>query len=236
KSISKVIVAAAVDDTRYTLNGIFTVLSADSIIMVATDAHRLALSEIKDKLKNVDGETNFIIPRKGAQEIMNLLKEVDSKEGSKLLFKAEQNNIFFRIGDKLLVSRVIEGKYPQYEKVIPKGNDIEMIFNKEALKQVLNRIDLVASEKSHAVIFSFDKSHVKMYSSSPEFGEGEEKLEINYGGEEFKIAFNARYLIDFLSSANTENVIMKLKDSNTAGMLREEKNEDYIYIVSPIKL
>jgi len=234
EAISKTIIASAVDDTRYTLNGIYTIINKDGVTLVATDAHRLATFTFKTKIDNIDEEVDFILPRKGAQEILNLIK--DAKDEDSLEFKADNNNIFFRFNDRLLISRVIEGRYPQYEKVIPKENDKELIFKREEILHVLNRIDLVASEKSHAIMLSLESSKVKINSSSPEFGEGEEVIDISFDGDEMKIAFNARYMIDFLSNTDKEKVKLVLKDSKTAGILQEEDNENYTYVVSPIKL
>lgn len=234
EAISKTIIASAVDDTRYTLNGIYTIINKDGVTLVATDAHRLATFSFKTKIDNIEKEVEFILPRKGAQEILNLIK--DAKEEDNLEFKAENNNIFFRFNDRLLISRVIEGKYPQYEKVIPKENDKELLFKREEILNVLTRIDLVASEKSHAIVLSLGSSTVKINSSSPELGEGEEVIDVFYDGDDMKIAFNARYMIDFLSNSSKEKVKLILKDSKTAGILQEEDNENYTYVVSPIKL
>ncbi|MCI0472608.1 MAG: DNA polymerase III subunit beta [Ignavibacteria bacterium] len=233
-AISKTIIASAIDDTRYTLNGIFTVISADGVILVATDAHRLTKYEYKGKIKNITEKKEYILPRKGAQEALNLVKDAGEEEN--LEFKADGNNIFFRFGERLLVSRVIEGKYPQYEKVIPLENDKIINCKRAEILKVLSRIDLVASEKSHAVVIDFQKSKAKIKSSSPEFGEGEEILDVNYDGEELTIAFNARYIIDFLNSVSTIDVVFKLKDGKTAGMFHVEGSEDHLYVVSPIKL
>jgi DNA polymerase-3 subunit beta len=232
--ITKTIIASAIDDTRYTLNGVLMRLSSDDIKFVATDAHRLAVYNISQKTKYSGEQKDFIVPRKAAQELSNLIR--DQKEDSKILFKFEENNLYFKLHDRLLMTRIIEGNYPQYEKVIPVENDIEIEVDRDIFSKVVNRIDLVASEKSHAVILSFEDSRAKLSTSSPEFGEGEEIIDISYSGEGIKIAFNARYLIDFLNTATTEKVIFKFKDSKTAGMFKEHENDEYMYIVSPIKL
>ncbi len=233
-AIAKTIIASAIDDTRYTLNGIFVQIKKEGSTFVATDAHRLSVYNFDDKIENLNEDVEFILPRKGAQELMDLIKEAGDDD--KLDFKMDGNNLFFKFKDRLLVSRMIEGKYPQYEKVIPKDNDKKIKFNREEILRILGRVDLVASEKSHAVIFELENSTIKFRSSSPEFGEGEEKVKIDYSGDDFKIAFNARYLIDFLNNTEVENVIFNLKDDKTAGLFQDEKSDNHKYVVSPIKL
>jgi len=233
-ALAKTIIASAVDDTRYTLNGIFMKAAKDGFTLVATDAHRLALYNVKQKLDIAGDGISFIIPRKGAQEVSNLVKEKGPEEP--LLFVKEENNLFFKYMDRFLVTRIIEGNYPQYEKVVPQDNNNIATVDRQMLQKTLTRVDLVASEKSHAIILEFSESSLVITSSSPEFGEGKEMMDISYDGEKIRIAFNAKYLIDFLNTATKEKVVLKLKDGKTAVAFLEEGSEDYLYVVSPIKL
>lgn len=233
EALAKTIIASAVDDTRYTLNGIFMKIDKNGFVLVATDAHRLALCNLKASL-DIPEEISFIIPRKGAQEVSNLIKDKGGDEP--LLFMKEENNLFYKYQDRFLVTRIIEGNYPQYEKVIPQENKNIATVDRQTLLKTISRVDLVASEKSHAVILEFSNSGLVISSSSPEFGEGKEEMEIGYEGEKIRIAFNARYLIDFLNTAGTEKVVLKLRDGKTAAAFMEDSGEDYLYVVSPIKL
>jgi DNA polymerase-3 subunit beta len=233
-ALAKTIIASAVDDTRYTLNGIFMRAKKEGFTLVATDAHRLALCTVKGKLDIAEEEISFIIPRKGAQEVSNLVRDKGGDEP--LLFMKEENNLFFKHQDRFLVTRIIEGNYPQFEKVIPQDNQNIATVDRQMLQKTISRVDLVASEKSHAIILEFSGDGLIISSSSPEFGEGKENMKIGYEGEKIRIAFNARYLIDFLNTASTEKVVLKLKDGKTATAFLEEGSEDYLYVVSPIKL
>ena len=232
--ISKTLVASAVDDTRYTLNSVLMRLSSDELKFVATDAHRLALCNVNQKVNYSGDKKDFIIPRKAAQELSNLIREQDKDD--KLLFKFEENNLFFKLHDRLLMTRIIEGNYPEYEKVIPIDNDVKITVDREVFTKAINRIDLVASEKSHAVVMLFEGSKATLSTSSTEFGAGEELIEVSHGGEKLEIMFNARYLIDFLNSTTVKKVDLTFKDPKTAAILREHENEDYMYVVSPIKM
>ena len=157
--------------------------------LVATDGHRLALVTVPRAGAASETETKVILPKKTLMELAKLLDgdvEVRYEHG--------ENHLFFHVGDRLLISRKIDGQFPAYERVIPKGNDKRVEFERDRLTNAIKRVALLSNERSRAVKLAIDKGKVEVTSSSPEFGEAREQLSVEYAGPPLQICFNAQYV------------------------------------------
>ena len=176
----------------------------DSMSLVSTDGHRLALISVprekaKGKAKQAgdagDEEVRVILPRKTLLELGRLLAEGDGD----INYERGENHLFFDIGGRLLISRMIDGQFPAFERVIPKSNDKRVEFDRDRLTSAVKRVALLSNERSRAVKFQIDKGKVEIASSSPEFGEAKEVLMVDYTAAPVTICFNAQYVLDFLA-------------------------------------
>ena len=221
------------EDTRYFLNGAKFVLKPDSLTLVATDGHRLALVEVKHKLEVVQ-EIGVILPKKTLLELGKLLSE---GEGD-ITFESGENHLFFEVGGRVLISRMIDGQFPAYERVIPKGNDKLIEFDRERLTSAVKRVALLSNERSRAVKFEIDKGKVEVTSSSSEFGEAREQLAVDYSGAAMAISFNAQYVLDFLNVVETDIVSLSLKDEVSQAVMKPVGADgyDYTYVIMPMRI
>jgi len=232
--ISKTIFAISSEESRYTLNGALMVLKAESIVMVATDGHRLAHIETQEKFSGV-GEAKTLVPKKAMSELHSLLQNTDSDY---VEFAKDESTLFFRIGTRLLTSRQLTGQFPNYEAVLPKDNSKSVVVRCDELAGAIQRVAQFADERSGAIKVRLEKNELKISSSSTEAGESEDALDTSYTGEPMTIGFNSGYLLDFLKAADTEEVRLELKDPQSAGQMRPEDSEQYKYryIVMPMRI
>jgi DNA polymerase III subunit beta len=221
------------EDTRYFLNGAKFVLKPDSLTLVATDGHRLALVEVKHEV-GVTQELGVILPKKTLLELGKLLSE---GEGD-ITFENGENHLFFEVGGRVLISRMIDGQFPAYERVIPKGNDKHIEFDRERLTNAVKRVALLSNERSRAVKFEIDKGKVEVTSSSSEFGEAREQLPVEYTGGAMAISFNAQYVLDFLNVVETDIVSLSLKDEVSQAVMKPigADGYDYTYVIMPMRI
>ena len=231
--IAKTQFAITGEDTRYFLNGAKFVLKPDSLTLVATDGHRLALVEVKHKV-GITQEIGVILPKKTLLELGKLLAE---GEGD-VTFESGENHLFFEVGGRVLISRMIDGQFPAYERVIPKGNDKLIEFDRERLTSAVKRVALLSNERSRAVKFELDKGKVEVTSSSSEFGEAREQLPVDYTGGAVQISFNAQYVVDFLNVVDTDVVSLSLKDEVSQAVMKPVGSEgyDYTYVIMPMRI
>jgi DNA polymerase III subunit beta len=242
--VSKTQFAITGEDTRYFLNGALFILRPDSMSLVSTDGHRLALITVprdttkvkaagKDKEKPAD-EVRVILPRKTLMELGRLLAEGDGD----IQYERGENHLFFEIGGRLLISRMIDGQFPAFERVIPKGNDKRIDFDRDRLTSAVKRVALLSNERSRAVKFQIDKGKVEIASSSPEFGEAKEVLMVEYSGTPVTICFNAQYVLDFLGVVETDSVGLEFKDEMSQAVMKPIGAEgyDYTYVIMPMRV
>jgi DNA polymerase-3 subunit beta len=172
---------------------------------------------------------------------MELLKILGEDETT-VTFAEGENHLFFRIGERLLVSKRVDDQFPAYDKVIPQQNDKTVTCGREELAGAIRRVSLLANERSRAVRFSIEPGRVEVSSQNPELGEARETIEAGFDGEALQIGFNGQYLLDFLNAAGTNEVRLELKDDSSQGLLRpaqpagEEDERDYRYVVMPMRL
>lgn len=232
RMISHTRFAITSEDTRYFLNGAQLVLRADSMSMVATDGHRLALITVEASPgKGSKGEV--LLPRKTLNEVARL---IDGAEG--IEFSQGENHLFFRAGSRLLISRKIDANFPAYDRVIPKTNDKSIDFDRDRLAAAVRRVRLLSNERSKAVKFSIGKDQVEITSSTPEVGEAHEVLPVDYSGGAMQICFNADYVDNFLSVVETENIKLEFKDEMSQAVVKPIGAEgyDYTYVIMPMRI
>src|SRR5205085_9626400 len=228
------------EDTRYFLNGAQFVLRPTSMSLVATDGHRLALVTAARDGKTLktsgaaEEENKAILPKKTLGELSRLLME---GEGD-IAYERGENHLFFHVGDRLLISRMIDGQFPAYERVIPKGNVKHIEFERDRLTNAVKRVALLSNERSRAVKIQIDKGKVDVTSSSPDIGEAKETLPVEYSGAAMQICFNAQYVLDFLSAVATDVVSLDLKDEVSQAVMKPVGAEgyDYTYVIMPMRV
>jgi DNA polymerase-3 subunit beta len=231
--VAKTQFAITGEDTRYFLNGAKFVLKPDSLTLVATDGHRLALVEVQHAV-GVTQDVGVILPKKTLLELGKLLSEGDGD----VTFESGENHLFFEVGGRVLISRMIDGQFPAYERVIPKGNDKLIEFERDRLTSAVKRVALLSNERSRAVKFEIDKGKVEVTSSSSEFGEAREQLAVDYTGSAMAISFNAQYVLDFLNVVETDLVSLSLKDEVSQAVMKPVGAEgyDYTYVIMPMRI
>ena len=232
--IDRTIFAITQEEGRYTLSGAKFELDKNGVKMVTTDGHRLAYVETKDGMKNADGELDVLIPRKTLAELTKLTADFDGE----ISLGADENHVYFQIGSRLLISRMLSGQFPNYEMVMPKNNDRSASFDTSALSQAVRRVALMADDRSHAIRFHLSKEQLLISSQNAEEGEARETLETDFAGEDTDIGFNAQYLQDFLNVVGSEKVIFEFKDGNSQAQLKpvNDEKQEYKYIVMPMRL
>jgi len=237
--VSKTQFAITGEDTRYFLNGALFILRPDSMSLVSTDGHRLALITVpreveKGKAKAGEDEVRVILPRKTLLELGRLLGE---GEGD-IQYERGENHLFFEIGGRILISRMIDGQFPAFERVIPKSNDKRVEFDRDRLTAAVRRVALLSNERSRAVKFLMDDGKVEIASSSPEFGEAKEVLMVDYSAAPVTICFNAQYVLDFLGVAETDTVSLEFKDEMSQAVLKPINADgyDYTYVIMPMRV
>ena len=234
--IAKTKFAISMEESRYTLNGGLLILKPDTLAMVATDGHRLALAETDHKLAGMNGELKVLVPKKAMDEVEKLASAVGSD--AQVEFVKDESHLFFQVGHRLLISRILTGQFPNYEAVLPRDNNKHVVIERAELTDAVRRVSQLADQRSHAVKFAVSKEGVEISASSPEYGEARESIEKEYKGEPIAIGFNSSYMLDFLSAAADGPISIELKDEQSAGQLRPLADESYRYryIIMPMRI
>lgn len=231
--IERTVFAVSTDETRYSLNGVFVEQGdAGKVRMVATDGHRLAFEE--RELGSLGLAKGVILPRKGVGELKKLLENAD--EG--VVSIGFQENMGLVIKDTVeLFMRLIDGDFPDYTKVIPKGNpNIAQVEHGELL-QALRRVSILSSERYKGIKMDFLDSKISISANNPDLGEAVEEIETEYKGKPITIGFNARYFMDVLGVLGGEGEIsIELKDELSPSVIRKAGNEEYLYVLMPMRL
>jgi DNA polymerase-3 subunit beta len=236
--ISRTSFAISMEESRFTLNGALLLLGGDGMTMVATDGHRLAYVQSPMDTNGASAKGfRALIPKKAMGEIVKLAEE--SGPDSKVIFAGDENHLFFRFGERLLITRKLTGNFPDYERVLPKDNTNIVKLRKDEIRSAIERVSQFADERSRAIRVQFGQGEVKIFSSSVETGESEESVPTEYAGPDLEIGFNAQYLLDFLRALAQEEVAFALKDQKSAGEMRpagEETKDHYRYVVMPMRI
>ncbi|MEM7430452.1 MAG: DNA polymerase III subunit beta [Pseudomonadota bacterium] len=227
--IEKTHFSMAQQDVRYYLNGMLLETGGKHLRAVATDGHRLALCEAE-----VDGglsEQQVIVPRKGVLELQRLM----DGEGD-LTIELGANHIRIALGGIRFTSKLIDGRFPEYDRVIPKDSSNELTADKALLRGALQRTAILSNEKYRGIRLIIRDSGVVIQAHNPEQEEAEEELEVNYSGEDIEIGFNVNYLLDALGAVDSDEVALSVLDSNSSCLIRQPGNNDGKFVVMPMRL
>jgi DNA polymerase-3 subunit beta len=239
--IEKTIYSVSSDETRYHLNGVFfeRQLGAagepgkETYRMVATDGHRLSLVDRQTEFKGIGMPAHgVIIPRKGLFEIKKLLDTV----GGEFEMAVEGSQLIVRHQTTVLMVRLIEGKYPNYQQLIPQKLINHAHINRETLLSSLKRVSLLSNQKYKGVTLSLSRGRMEISSNNPELGDAKEEIEIRYNGADIKIGFNARYMLDVLNSFDDDEVDLELNDQLSPGLMRPHNDTSYTCVVMPMRI
>ena len=229
--IDKTRFAISTEETRYYLMGIFLHLADEQLKAAATDGHRLARVTVA-KPDGADGMPDVIVPRKCVAELRKLLDEL---EGT-VEVSMSPTKIRFGLGSAVLTSKLIDGTFPDYNRVIPTANDKLLKLDPKSFAQGVDRVSTIASEKTRAVKMRVDRDKVTLSVTSPEAGTATEELAADYGSDDIEIGFNARYLLDILSEIDGDTVEVHLADAAAPTLLRENDKSEALYVLMPMRV
>ena len=229
--VNQVHFAMAVHDIRYYLNGILFIAEGKTLTLVATDGHRLALAQAT--LENdVPGKQEVILPRKTVLELQRLLKDEDTA----IDMRFAGNQARFVFSGMEFVTKLVEGKFPDYNRVIPKGHKNIIVLGRAPLLACLQRAAILTSEKFKGVRVNVEPGSLRISSSNAEQEEAKEELEIDYSGDSIEIGFNVTYLIDALSNISQEMVRLELQDGNASVLITQPETAGFKYVVMPMRI
>ncbi|MEO5574350.1 MAG: DNA polymerase III subunit beta [Gammaproteobacteria bacterium] len=221
--------AMAQQDVRYYLNGLMLELGEGKITAVATDGHRLALCEATAQLEFTEAR-QAIIPRKAVTEMSRLLADTDDL----IQIQLGTNHIQFTTSEMSFTSKLIDGRFPDYHSVLPKGGDKLVTADRQLLRQALTRASVLSNEKYRSIRFHLSEGTLRLYAHNPEQEEAEEEIAVDYQGGELEIAFNATYLLETLGAIAEDHVRITLLDGNSSCLI--QGREDCKYVVMPMRL
>jgi DNA polymerase III subunit beta len=225
--------AVSTDETRYVLNGIFLSIKEHRITMVATDGRRLALTDEEIETSD-DSQMEFIVPTKAISELNRMLQGKGDVE-----IKVSENQASFFLssdqpGSTLLVTKLVEGNYPNYKQVIPAEAGERIPIAREELLQALRRAEIMTSEKSNSVKLAFTRNNLAITANSPEVGEARETLAINYKGDDRAIAFNPGFMMDPLKALDVDEIFFEITDELSPGVIKI--NGPFLYVIMPMRM
>ncbi|SDI92294.1 DNA polymerase III subunit beta [Billgrantia gudaonensis] len=223
--------AMAQQDVRYYLNGMLLDLHSNLVRAVATDGHRLAVCSRPAEVA-LESPRKLIVPRKGVMELVRLLDDGDEP----VTLTLGSTHVRAHTGDFTFTSKLVDGKFPDYERVVPRGGDKVFIADRTELRQVLSRTSILSNEKYRGVRLHLAEGNLQVMANNPEQEEAEENVAVEYGGEALEIGFNVGYLIDVLNVVAEDRIQMTLSDSNSSALLEEPGGGDALYVVMPMRL
>jgi DNA polymerase-3 subunit beta len=228
--IEKTHFSMAQQDVRYYLNGMLLETGGSQVRAVATDGHRLALCQAELDGASLE-EQQVIVPRKGVLELQRLM----GREGM-LNIELGANHVRIQLGGIRFTSKLIDGRFPEYDRVIPKDSSNELCADRDALRGALQRTAILSNEKYRGIRLIIRDSGVVLQAHNPEQEEAEEELEVSYSGDDIEIGFNVNYLLDALGAVDSENVTLSVQDSNSSCLIRDPASDDCKFVVMPMRL
>jgi len=227
-ALRKTSYSISTDETRYVLNGIFCSFKDSSLTLVATDGRRLAMVEQEIEFPQ-SNETDIIVPTKAINELQRLLAD-----DGEVKISISDSQISFELNDSILVSKLIEGNYPNFRQVIPGEAKERVTLEREVLHHAVKRVALLANEKSNSIKLTFEPDQLHISANSPEIGEAKESISINYKGPEMSIAFNPEFLMAPLRNLDQDEVFIDLIDEMSPGVMKID--EPFIYVLMPMRV
>ena len=225
--------AMAQQDVRYYLNGMLWELDSKQLRVVATDGHRLAMCTLKDKISVTgEGGVQMILPRKGVLELARLLVDDEAE----IQINIGSNHIRATTGDFTFTSKLVDGKFPDYEKVVPRSPTNILKGSRQELRQAFTRTAILSNEKFRGVRLKLTANTLDIVANNPEQEEAEETVPVDYSGETLEIGFNVSYLLDVLGVLSGDQIQLSLADPNSSALLEESDEGDSLYVVMPMRL
>jgi len=229
--IERTAFAMAQQDVRYYLNGLMLEPVSGTLRAVATDGHRLAMCELlADVGEGVD--LQVIVPRKGIQELQRLLEQKDAD----VQVEIGSNHIRITTDELRFTSKLIDGRFPDYQRVMPKNADKRLLINRDLLRHALTRTSILSNEKYRGIRLELSENNIKIQAHNPEQEEAVEEIDANYDSDAIVIGFNVTYLLDVLNAINTDDVEMFLNDGNSSALINKPGDENCRYVVMPMRL
>jgi DNA polymerase-3 subunit beta len=233
--IDKTQFAISTEETRYYLNGIYLHVAgaakAHKLRAVATDGHRLAQAEL-DAPKGADGMPGIIVPRRTVGEVQRLIEDLDTE----VMIELSQTKIRFTIGDVVLTSKLIDGTFPDYGRVIPAGNDKTLMVDKPEFAAAVDRVSTVSSERGRAVKLALSPGKLVLTVTNPDSGSATEELEVEYDSDPLDIGFNSRYLLDITAQIEGDVALLKLADPGSPTLIQEKDSANALYVLMPMRV
>ena len=234
KMLNKTRISISNDDTRHYLNGVFLhvteVQGRNFLTGVATDSHRLSSSSLE--IEDTNDFTSLILPRKTVFQLCSLL----SDNSEKLTMQISENKIKFTLGKIKLISKVIDGRFPDYKKVVPTTNDKILIVSSKDFINSIERVASVSLDRKEGVKLSITKDNIQLSVNSANSGEGNEKIQAEFNSESLNISFNSKYLIDIAAEVENKNLKMNLKDSISPVLIEDLSDKNSYYVIMPMKI
>ena len=234
KLLNKTKISISNDDTRHYLNGIFLHLteahSRSFLTGVATDSHRLSSSSLE--IESINNFNSLILPRKTVFQLCSLLSETSQP----LTMQISENKIKFTLGSMKLISKVIDGKFPDYKKVVPTNNDKTLIVPSKDFITSIERVASVSLDRKEGVKLAINKDSIQLSVNSANSGEGNEKIKAEFDSDTLNISFNSKYLIDIASEVEDKNLKMSLKDSVSPVLIEDTSDKNSFYVIMPMKI
>ncbi|HEU4367890.1 MAG TPA: DNA polymerase III subunit beta [Methylomirabilota bacterium] len=221
--------AVSHDETRYALNGVLFALSGKEMRLVATDGHRLALAV--RTLGEVGRPVTGIVPRKAITEVMRVLGS-----GEEVQLGITENQFVLQMPNFVMTARLIEGQFPNYEAVIPKGHPGKLVISRAAVTAALRRVSVMAEERNKPVKLVLAPAALRLSASSQDMGEAEETIDVDYAGEEVAIGFNSRYVLEAIGPIEHEQVVIEFKDALSPGVVKSVGDEGYCCVIMPMRI
>jgi DNA polymerase III subunit beta len=234
--VARTAFAITAEESRFALNGALLLVRSQGATMVATDGHRLAFVESCAPLESVARPFRVLIPRKAMAEVGKLAQEAGAD--TMVQIGASENHLFFRLGERLLISRKLSGTFPDYERVLPRDKGHVILLNRDDLRGTIERVAQFADERSRSIRLQLSGAEMRIFTASADTGESEETLAVEYDGADIDIGFNAQYMVDFLRVTSQAQIALELKDSKSAGELRPAGDDgtlQYRYVVMPMR-
>jgi DNA polymerase-3 subunit beta len=233
--IDKTQFAISTEETRYYLNGIYLhaagTAAAPTLRAVATDGHRLAQLDLPLP-EGAGGMPGIIVPRKTVNEVQRLIEDAQAE----VTVELSQGKIRFTLAGVVLTSKLIDGTFPDYARVIPAGNDKELIVDKKDFEQAVDRVSTVSSDRGRAVKLSLSSGKLNLSVTNPDSGSAAEEIEVNYAAEPLDIGFNARYLLDIAAQIEGEHAVLKLADPGSPTLIQDQDAKGALYVLMPMRV
>lgn len=227
--ISKIFFAISSEESRFQLSGALMKLQEDSLALVATDGHRLAL--IESQVKGLSSSEGVLVPRKALQELQRF-------EGEDLEFRNNEHHLSFSVGRRQLICRILEGTFPDYERVISKDNPQSVVVDRQGLLDVVHRVSLLTGDRTRAIKMELSSEQLTFSATNPDLGEAREEVGCEYDGDEMTLGVNPDYMSDFLTVVGTERVRLEVKDQDSQCVAHpvDGHEQRYVCVIMPIRL